>query len=391
MDKDKVLDEDVMRSDMLTKLLVYILIHRDHPITIQELSEALWNENETENPAGALKNLMYRLRSIMKKKLGEEEYILTSRGVYYWNTAIPILLDVEQFEQYCSEAKKCSDTAQQIDCYEKAIALYQGDFVPKIMDKHWVMTLSAYYHSMLLSAIKALAELYMSEKRFEDVEHICADGLRYDSVDEWLHCHMITALMSQNKQKLALKYYEQASKVLYEALGVRNSPQLEKVHKELLKMSKGNRAEDIENVHKDMQEEQKPEGAYICGYPVFREIYRLEARKINRLGESEYVLLLTAHLRGEVKAGNEQMEKFMIKSAMARIELVLREALRIGDVAARYSDSQYVVLLPTCTYESCLLVAERILKRFQDKNKGGSVTLKMDFEEVTIASSSLIR
>lgn len=380
-----------MRSDMLTRLLVYLLIHRDHPITIQELSEALWNEDETDNPAGALKNLMYRLRSLLKKKLGEAEYILTGRGVYYWNPELPICFDAEQLEQYCAEAKKSTDISEQIMYYEKAIAIYQGDFMPKIMDRHWVMTLSAYYHSMLLSSIKSLAELYMSEERYEDMEHICADGLRYDLVDEWLHCHMITALIRQKKQKLAMECYEQASKLLYSALGVRNPAQLEKVHQEILRMSKGTEAEAIENVSRDMQEEEEPEGAYICGYPVFREIYRLEARKINRLGESEYVLLMTVRMRDALGSANDRMERFVINHAMNQIESVLREALRIGDVAARYSDSQYVVLLPACTYESCVLVADRIVKRFQDINTGKKVIVKTDFEEVTIASSSLIR
>lgn len=389
LDNNKILDEDVMRSDMLTKLLVYILIHRDYPITIQELSEALWDEDETENPAGALKNLMYRLRTLLKKNLGEEEYILTSRGVYYWNSEKEVSFDVEQFEKYCEAAKKAELTAEKITNYEEAIKLYRGDFMPKITDKHWVVTLSAYYHSMLLSAVKALAELYMKEERFEEVEQLCADGLKYDSVDEWLHCNRITALMRQNKQKLAMECYEQAVKVLFDALGVRKSSQLEAVHQELLKMSKGTEAEAIESVHKDMQEEKEPEGAYICGYPVFREIYRLESRKISRLGESEYVMLVTMELKNGVSGNNAQMEKFVINQAMGQLEEILKEALRIGDVAARYSDSQFVVLLPTCTYENCVQVAGRIMKRFQDKNK--RVVMKTDFEEVTTTSSSLIR
>lgn len=390
LDQGKILDEDVMRSDMLTKLLVYILLHRDYPITIQELSEALWDEDESDNPAGALKNLMYRLRTLLKKNLGEDEYILTSRGVYYWNSEKKIEFDAEEFEQFCEAAKKVTDTCDKIEYYEKAIELYKGDFMPKITDKHWVVTLSAYYHSMFLSAVKALAELYMSQERFEEAEQLCAEGLKYDAVDEWLHSYRITALIRQNKQQLAMECYEQAVKALYNALGVRKSARLEAVHQELLKMTKGTEAEEIENVHKDMTEED-PEGAYICGYPVFREIYRLEARKISRLGEAEYIMLLTLRLKENSGNSNPQMEQYVISQAMNQMEDVLKEALRIGDVAARYSDSQFVVLLPTCTFESCPAIAERILKRFQEQTKSKRVATKIDFEEVTTATSSLIR
>lgn len=387
LNNEKKLDEDAIRSDMLTKLLIYMLLHREHPVSVQELAEALWDEEETENPAGALKNLMYRLRNLLKKYLGDEEYILTGRGAYSWNTEIGVVLDAEQFKKYCDAAKKSTDISEQIGSYEKAVALYQGDFMSQITDKHWIVTLSAYYHSMLLTAIKSLAELYMQKERYEDVERICSDGLAYDKVDEWLHCHRITALMRQNKQMLAMECYEQAVKVLYEALGVRNSVQLKAVYEELLTMSKGSEAEGLESIYEDMQEKGEPEGAYICGYPVFRAIYRLEARKIGRLGESQYVMLLTLLRKEEVVTANEQMAKFILKQGMEQMEEILRKALRIGDVAARYSDSQYVVLLPTCTYESCCRVAERILNRFQEKNKGKRITVKTDFEEVTTASA----
>lgn len=376
---------------MLTKLLVYILLHRDYPITIQELADALWNENETDNPAGALKNLMYRLRNILKKNLGDQEYILTSRGGYYWNPEVPICFDAEQFEGYCKEAQKSKDAFEQIICYEKAIAVYQGDFMPKIMDRHWVVTLSAYYHSLLLSAVKTLADLYMAEGKYEETVHLCSHGLRYDAVDEGLHCCMIMALIHQNKQKLAQECYDQAVKVLYDALGIRHSKQLEKVHTELLKMSKGTEAEAIETVHKDMQEDQAPEGAYICGYPVFREIYRLEARKIDRLGESEYIMLLTIQLKKSAASSNDQMDKFVMNQAMELLEKVLKEVLRIGDVAARYSDAQFVVMLPTCTYESCIGVSERVLRHFEERNKSNRVDVKTDLEEVTTTASSWIR
>ncbi len=386
-----LLDEDIMRSDMLTKLLMYLLIHRANPITIQELSDALWTDEETDNPAGALKNLMYRLRTILRKNLGEEDYILTSRGVYSWNPEIAVTLDAELFEQFYEAGKKENDDTKKIGNYEKALALYHGDFMSKITDRHWVVTASAYYHSLYLSAIKTLAELYIKGEQYEDAERICSEGLKYDAVDEWLHSYRITALICQNKQKLAQECYEQASKVLYDALGVHKSEQLEQVHQELLKMSKGTEAEALEKVHLDMQEAETPEGAFICGYPVFREIYRLEARKLGRLGSAQYIMLLTVKLREGASAGNEQMEKYIINQAMGQMETALRSSLRIGDVASRYSDSQYVALLPACTYENCVMVAERVRRRFEEKSKSRRVVMEADFEEMTRVASSIVR
>lgn len=43
------------------------------------------DSGESNNPANALKALIYRLRTILKNNLGEYDYILSSQGTYYWN------------------------------------------------------------------------------------------------------------------------------------------------------------------------------------------------------------------------------------------------------------------------------------------------------------------
>ena len=388
---DAVLNDDILRSDMLKKLLIYILTHREHPITIQELAEALWQDEETDNPAGALKNLMYRLRNILKVTFGNAKYIITSPGAYSWNTEIEICFDAENFERFCKQAKAASKEEAAIQSYERALALYKGEFMDHILDRHWAVTLSTYYHSLFLTATKELAELYQKENRYQDMERICINGLHFDKVDEQMHCFYIMALIRQNKFELALKSYEEAVRILYDALGVRNSERLQEVQKELLKMNKGTEAEGMESVSEDMAEVEKPVGVYLCGYPVFREIYRLEARKIGRLGEAEYVVLPTVEVNESVKSENSKMKKFLMNQAMKQLEEALKGTLRIGDVAARYSDTQFVLLLPGCTYESSVQVSKRILAYFYDKNKGKKIMIKTDYEQVTAARSSLVR
>ena len=167
---DAVLNDDILRSDMLKKLLIYILTHREHPITIQELAEALWQDEETDNPAGALKNLMYRLRNILKVTFGNAKYIITSPGAYSWNTEIEICFDAENFERFCKQAKAASKEEAAIQSYERALALYKGEFMDHILDRHWAVTLSTYYHSLFLTATKELAELYQKENRYQDMD-----------------------------------------------------------------------------------------------------------------------------------------------------------------------------------------------------------------------------
>lgn len=391
VDGEVVLNDDILRSDMLKKLLIYILTHREHPVTTQELAEALWQEDETDNPAGALKNLMYRLRTIMKTTFGDSKFFITSTGAYAWNTEIEVFFDAEEFENLAKAGKQAATSEETVEKYEKALELYRGEFMDNVLDKHWAITLSTYYHSLFLTTTKELAELYLQKERYQEMERICMNGLRYDRVDEQLHAYYIMALIRQNKFELAMKNYEEACKVLYDALGVRNSAKLQEVQKELLKMNKSEAAERLEHIYEDMAEDGSPVGVYLCGYPVFREIYRLEVRKIGRLGEAEYVVLLTVELDAGTKSENDKMEQFLIKQAMKQLEEALKETLRIGDVAARYSDRQFVILLPTCTYESSVSVTKRIIANFNSKNKGKKISIKTDYEQVTAAKSAFVR
>lgn len=64
---DIVLDGSVLRSSQLEKLLAYLIIYRNKKIALQEFVDVLW-EDGVDNPSGALKNLVYRLRNVLKRR-----------------------------------------------------------------------------------------------------------------------------------------------------------------------------------------------------------------------------------------------------------------------------------------------------------------------------------
>ena len=94
-----VLNDDNIRSDMMKKLLVYVLLHRDHPLTVSELCNALWQEDEIDNPANALKNLMYRVRNLFKSKFGDAEFIVSKKGSYSWNEKVEVIFDCSSLSE----------------------------------------------------------------------------------------------------------------------------------------------------------------------------------------------------------------------------------------------------------------------------------------------------
>lgn len=379
-DGNVVVNEDDLRSVMLSKLLMYILLYRDKTLTTEDIATAIWQEEEIDNPAGALKNLMYRLRKNLAKYFGNQDFILTNRGSYRWNTDVEVNLDIEQFEKLINEAKQENVYERAILMYEQAIAIYQGDFMTKLTDMHWILTLNTYYHSLYLTCVKALSELYLKMERYEEVERICTDALKLENADEQLYCYQIEARMHCGKINLAFDSYDEARKIMEKELGIRKTTILNKVYEELMAISKGGVSYNISEVKKDIEEE-NPSGVFLCGYPIFKEIYHLEVRKSTRSDSPENLVLLTLEPK---KEDTKEVAEFRIKQAMNGLEETICECLRVGDVAAKYSDSQFILLLPTCTKDLAMLVANRIVSKMYEKNsKYKKVNVKINIEEVS--------
>lgn len=388
--EEHIVNEEEIRSPKMINLLAYLILHRNQTLTFYDMADALWQEEETGNPAGALKNLMYRLRVLLKKNFGEEDFILTDHGSYRWNPRLEVAVDAERFEQMFELAKqKPISEGETIQKLKAALALYQGDFMTKVADMHWVMMLNTYYHSLYLNCVRYLCECYVRAEKYENLEQLCSQALQQESLDEELYCYLIKALAGKNKIGSALEVYENACRTLQQQLGICELSKLKGVYDKLLRQNKSGNVQGIAQVHQDIAE-QNPAGAFLCGYPVFREICRLQVRKTARFDENEYILLLTLKAGEYTGSKVSDVNLFRIRNAMPHLVETLKKSLRPGDAVAQFSDSQYVILLSACTYEGGMLVANRIISKFyQDHKVYRNLKIKIHIEKVKTAENIL--
>lgn len=373
------LEEDGMRSEMLTKLFAYFLCHRNKEISTQELVEALWQDEESDNPAGALKNLVYRLRTMIKKEWDGCDFIQTGRGSYRWNEAIQAEMDAEIFEAYYQLGKQEQDEQKKLDAWLKACEIYKGEFLPKLAGEYWVASMTAYYHSLYMTVVKSTAGLLEKLGRSGETVRICTEALRIDSLDETIYGYLIRALVRQGEYKLAQQRYKNAELHLYESLGVSPSEELRATYEEILKQTH-TEEKNLGIIQNELEEEPLP-GAFLCEYGVFKKTYHLEKRRSERLGISVYLSLLT--LEPTVSYHPESQAYLnVINEGMERMEQVLLSSLRAGDVIARYSGSQYIIMLPTCQYETAKMVMDRIVESYEQGTKRKKIRLQYSLDEV---------
>lgn len=377
-----ILNKENMRSEMLTRLLAYMISRREKDMTAQELIDVLWPDDQSDNPAGALKNLMYRLRKLMSRTWGDGgKYIVTGRGAYQLNPEFVFHIDIEEFEECCRQVFNSEDPAVQQENGKRAVELYQGMFLSELSSEYWVVSIATYYHSIYLTMVKKLAALLEKEKKFTDVEEICGKAIQIEPLDEEIHCFLLRAMIADNKQQLAASHYKETVKLLYDSLGVRPSGEMESIYEELQKIQHDHES-NIDIIQEDLREE-KASGAFFCEYGVFRKIYALESRSSRRLGISVHLALVSLYLDFQIQKDDQDYTD-LIGVGMSVLEETPMKKLRSSDIVCRYSVNQFLVMLPACQYEDAKMVVNRLKDSFYRSGKTGRLLLQYSIDELDV-------
>ncbi len=378
--QDGVLNAEVIRSEMLTRLLTYMICNRNKSVTAQELIEFLWAEKESDNPAGALKNLMYRLRNLLKKTWGAYDFIQTGKGTYQWNPEIILHVDMEEFELCCKNTGE--DIEEQLAMSRRAFSLYQGPLLPELSGEYWVISMSTYYQSMYLKLVKHFAKLLEEQKNFVEEEEVCRKAIQLEPLDEEIHCFLMRAMIAENKHKMAVEHYQETVKYLYDTLGVRPSEELQELYENMQKIQHDHES-NIDIIQEDLKEKNLPTGAFLCEYGVFRKIYALESRSTSRMGISVHLSLVSMHLNFQSYSDGE-IQHDKMKEGVALLEETLLRGLRASDVICRYSVNQFLVMLPACQYEDAKMVMNRLKNMFYRSGKMKDVILQYSIDEIGV-------
>lgn len=245
---DKILDEDKICSAKGIRLLTLLLLNRKKLVTLQEMEEFLSASNtrsESGNSSGYIKNLVYRMRNVLKQ-MGDSSYIISKYKSYAWNPEIPVVMDVDVFEDFYEKAGKQENQEEKKHCYEEALQVYRP-MTEVLMGEYWMVSIDAYYAALRLEMVKNLAVIYEQEENWEDLIRLCRDTIKSEPLDEELRAWLLTGLIRQKKVQEALKEYENAEKVWNEQLGGYKPECAEKLYQEIMAINQG-KDEEIQKI-----------------------------------------------------------------------------------------------------------------------------------------------
>lgn len=358
---DRTISDSDDRSRRVWSLLAYMLYNHGRSFAQEELIHLYWSNSEkSADPGNALKSIFHRIRTALDKLQPGLGRLLIRRkaGRYFWNNVMPLSLDIEDFEAHFHAAEAAGDDDVRLAEYQAALALYAGDPLPRMIDEIWTIPIVAYYHSLYTRAAAGAIELLEKQERTAEAVALCRRAIHIEPYQEDLYEHLMRGLLRTGDMKGAMSVYEEMSELLLAHFGVMPSETLRTLYRQATR-TVNDRTLTMDEVCSQLEEPAPHGGAMVCEYDFFKILYRAEARSIARNGHSANICLLSVSGKD-----GEMLARRSLDPAMNNLQVLVQNNLRRGDVIARCSISQYIILLPQANYENSRMVADRLVSAF---------------------------
>ncbi len=374
----EIITDQANRSKKVWTLLEYLIVNRERSVTQKELVDLLWSDNDTKDPINTLKVLMHRVRTLLDE-LGKDsgkKMIYYKSGAYGWNEELKYVIDTEQFEWALKEAES-AEGDKKLNLLLRAIRLYRGDFLQKNATETWIIQLSNYYKTKLLQASSEAAAMLFEESRFTELINLCYHVIKFNPYEEEFYLYLLKALIKTQQVDKAQEEYHHISELFFREFGITPSGELTALYKEVVETS--HMPEMNLEIIKEKLAEEPSAGCYYCEFEFFKTIYRLEARSAARTGQSVYIGLMTLMNA----AGDDLPNQKTMNRVMDALHDTIRRTLRRGDIFTRYSLNQYLIMLPTTTFETSNMVMERLKKSYRREFPNTLVQLSCSTTPIT--------
>jgi DNA-binding SARP family transcriptional activator/Tol biopolymer transport system component/tRNA A-37 threonylcarbamoyl transferase component Bud32 len=211
-------------------VLAYLILRANRVVQADLLIDGLWGEEPPESARNTLQTYVYRLR----KLLGENR--IEGRDGGYVLVAAPDEIDGVRFELLVKEGKAsiASDPAAAAAIFADALSLWRADALADVTEEPSLRGEAARLEELRLAATehRIAAEIAMGGHStvVSELESLTA---RYP-LRERMWANLMLALYRSGRQAEALSTYQRARQVLGDELGADPSPELQRLHEQIL-------------------------------------------------------------------------------------------------------------------------------------------------------------
>ena len=211
-------------------VLAHLILRANHVVSADLLIDGLWGEEPPESARNTLQTYVYRLRKV----LGEDR--IEGRDGGYVLAAADGEIDAERFQVLVKKGKAQagSDPGAAAATLSDALSLWRADALADVTEEPSLRGEAARLEELRLSATehRVSAEIAMGGHStvVPELESLTA---RYP-LRERMWANLMLALYRSGRQAEALSTFERARQVLADELGADPSPELRRLHEQIL-------------------------------------------------------------------------------------------------------------------------------------------------------------
>lgn len=363
-------DQLVDKSRKGVALMQLLIVNRGQSVPNYRLMSTLWSEEKSTNPENALKTLVSRMRALLNQvSPGMGKCIVAERGAYFWECLPEMQVDVYEIEDIFSRLERgnLDDTTRDALCAQ-LLQIYAGDLLQNSDQNEWALSRATSLHNKYMSEVYSYLESLKQRDRQESIIAACRKALEVDSFDDRLHMELMTALIKSERNNEAMLQYKHVMHLYYHYLGVRPSEDMQEFYKQIINCGKTLEF-NLEAIRNELRESNEKRGAFICEYVVFKEIFNLQMRNLERLGSTMFLgVIMISNINGQ------SMDSMKQDNIMQSLLEMLRANLRKGDTVTLFSPTIVALLLPMVNYSTGNMVMERVKNSFYKKYPNSSVS-----------------
>ena len=357
---EKKTDHLASKSKKGAALVQFLILNEGTPVPNRKLLATLWDEEKSTNPENALKTLVSRLRVLLNQidpALGA--CVVSDRGAYHWQCPENMTIDLYEIDAIFTRlAEHGVPETEQSRLYNRLLEIYQGDLLQHSERNEWALAKATMLHSKYMAAIYAYIGLLKSTAQYGEIVGVCRRALDVDPFDDRLHMELMSALIKINRTGEALVQYKHVVQLNYRYLGIQPSEELQEFYKQIV--SSGKTLDfNLESIRNELRESGEHRGAFVCEYAVFKEIFNLQMRNLERLGATMFLAIIMISPYNEKEINTMKQD-----SIMDGLLEILMQNLRKGDTITRFAPNIFALLLPTMNYDTGGMVLERIKRIF---------------------------
>lgn len=348
-------------SETQFNYLIQMLLHnREKGVSRDALEAVLFEDREINDIHHATRSVIYNTKKKLKALgLPDVNYIRQKKGMYYWTEEIPVAEDATEFERTIQEAETRQDPDEKLALYQEACHCYTGEFLPAQAGVLWVAQEAKRYRSLFYSCVEKTVELLRTNRDFLQMEEIGIYAAKVQPLADW---EMVTmeAMIALGRYEEAERFYEETVDLYFRRAGVHPSRRQRELFGKLGEQF-GYRHNALEEIQTELAEsEQEERGGYLCPYPVFKGIYRMVTRMMERGGQSVYLMLCIV----VDSKGNPMRDGSALEELSRRLGDAIWHSVRHSDAISKYGKGRYLVLLVNTTLENCSIIQKRINEKF---------------------------